>query len=75
MKIFFEMLIIIEIILFYFILFLSFFPLGLPPQHMEVPRLGVELELPAYATTTATWNTSRIFNLCHSSRQHGSLTH
>ena len=36
----------------------SFFFLGLYLQHMEVPRLGVELELhlPAYATATATWD-------------------
>ena len=34
----------------------TFFFLGLYPQHMEVPRLGIELELqpPAYATATAT---------------------
>ena len=31
-----------------------FFFLGLHPHHMEVPRLGVklELQLPAYATAT-----------------------
>ena len=34
----------------------TFFFLGSHLQHMEVPRLGVELELqlPAYATATAT---------------------
>ena len=34
--------------------------LGLHPQCMEVPRLGVELELqlPAYTTATATWDLS-----------------
>ena len=33
----------------------SFFVLGLHPGHMEVPRLGVklELQLPAYTTATA----------------------
>ena len=33
---------------------------------MEVPRLGVEsdLQLPAYATVTATWDLSHICNLC-----------
>ena len=38
---------------------------------MEGPRLGVELELqlPAYPTTTETQDPSRIFNLHHSSRQ------
>ena len=39
---------------------------------MEVPRLGLELELQlqAYTTATATWDDlSRIFNLHHSSGQ------
>jgi len=38
------------------IFFLSFVFLGPHSQHMEVPRLGVQLELqlPAYATATAT---------------------
>ena len=37
-----------------FILFYYFFFLGHYPQHMEVPRVGVEceLQLPAYATAT-----------------------
>ena len=40
------------------------------PQHMEVLRLGVELELhlPAYATATATQDPSHICNLHHSSQ-------
>ena len=44
----------------------------LHPQHMEVPRLGVEfeLQLPAYTTATATPDPSRIFNLHHSSQHH-----
>ena len=35
---------------------------------MEVPRLGVELELqlPAYITATVTLDASRIYDLCHS---------
>jgi len=39
--------------------------------HMEIPRLGVELELqlPAYTTATAMWDPSRICDLHHSSRQ------
>ena len=39
--------------------------------HMEVPRLGVEweLQLPAYATATATWDLSCIYDLYHSSLQ------
>ena len=50
--------------------FLSF--LGLLPWHMEVPRLGVELELqvPAYARATATWDPSLVCNLHHSSWQY-----
>ena len=40
-------------------------------QHMEVARLGVELELqlPVYATATPTWDLSHICDLRHSSRQ------
>ena len=46
--------------LFFFFLFFFGF-LGLHLQHMEVPRLGVklELQLPAYATATATPDWSR----------------
>ena len=42
------------------------------PRHMEVPGLGVELELqlPAYTTATATLDPSCVFNLHHSSWQH-----
>ena len=45
--------------------------LGPLPQHMEVPRLGVhlELQLPAYATATATQDPSHVFDPHHSSRQ------
>ena len=51
----------------YFI-FLSF--LGLHLWHMEIPRLGVELELrlPAYATVAAIPDPSHICDLLHSSR-------
>ena len=38
--------------IFLFVLFLSF--IGSHPRHMEVPRLGVELELWLLAYTTAT---------------------
>ena len=48
-------------------------------QHMEVPRVGVEselqLQLPAYTTTTATRDLSCIGDLHHSSNNAGSLTH
>ena len=48
--------------------------LGLHPHHVEVPRLGVklELQLPAYtsATAKATWDPSRVCHLHHSSQQH-----
>ena len=49
---------------------ITFF-LGPRPQHMEIPRLGVysELQLPAYATATATLDPSHICELHHSSRQ------
>ena len=52
--------------------FYLFIFLGSHPWHMEVPRLGVklELQLPATATATATQNPSHVCNLCHSSRQH-----
>ena len=59
-------------LLLYYYFFLSFLPfLGPLPRHMEVPRLGAELELqpPAYARATATRDPSRICNLYHSSRQ------
>ena len=50
---------------FCFVLFCCF--LGLHVWHMEVPRLGVELELqlPAYTTATETWDPSRICDLHH----------
>ena len=36
---------------------------------MEVPRLGVELQLPAYATMTAVQDLSCIYDLDHSLQQ------
>ena len=47
------------------------FFLGLHLQLMEVPRLGVELELqiPGYTTATATPDPSRFRDLHHSSQQ------
>ena len=49
----------------------SFLFLGPHPRHLEVPRLGVQLELqlPASATATATSDLSRVCDLHHSSRQ------
>ena len=49
-----------------FIFYLSVF-LGLHLQHMDVPRLGVKLDLQllAYTTATAMWDLSRICNLHH----------
>ena len=54
---------------FFFFVFLSF--LGPHPEHMEVPRLGVESELqpPASARATATPDPSHVCDLYHSSRQ------
>ena len=51
--------------------FFSFFFLELHLRHTAVPRLGAELELqlPAYTTTTATWELSRVCDLHHSSLQ------
>ena len=48
---------------FFFFFFLVF--LGLHPWPMEAPRLGVklELQLPAYATATATPDLSHVCNL------------
>ena len=45
--------------------------LGLYPQHMEVPRPGLqsELLLPAYATATAMPDLSCVLDLHHGSRQ------
>ena len=47
------------------------FFLGAYLWHMEVPRLGVELEqqLPAYTIATATWDPSYICDLHPSSQQ------
>ena len=50
--------------------FLSFLPfLGPLPRPMEVPRLGVQSEPPAFTTATAMPYPSCICNLHHSSRQ------
>ena len=58
----------------YLSFFLSFFYCFLRPypQHMEVPKLGVQLELqlPAYITATARPDPSLIFDLNQSSQQH-----
>ena len=55
--------------LFLFFGFSNFFLvfLGPHPWHMEVPRLGAELELqlPAYTTATAAWDLSCVCNLRH----------
>ena len=57
---------------FFVSLFVCFCFLELHLQHMEVPRLGIklELQLPAYTTATATWNPSHVCKLRHSSQQH-----
>ena len=59
----------ISVSMFYYLY--TFF-LGLDSWHMEVPRLGVELELqlPASTTATAMLYLSCVFDLHHSSRQH-----
>ena len=52
-------------------IFLSFVFLGPHPQQMEVPRLGVELEVQplAYARATAMPDPSSVCDLHHSSQQ------
>ena len=54
-----------------FFFFFFFFFLGLHPQHKEIPRPGVELELqlPAYASATAMPDPSSNCDLRHSSGQ------
>ena len=54
---------------FFFFFFFCLFRLH--SWHMEVPRLGVEseLQLPAYATATATKDLSHVHDLYHSSWQ------
>ena len=49
-------------------LFFYFFFLRMHPQHMEVPKLGVKLELqpPVYTTATATQDLSCVCDLHHS---------
>ena len=55
----------------FFFIFTFFVFLGPHQWHMEVSRLGVELELqlPAYTTATATQDPSHICKLYHSSHQ------
>ena len=55
--------------IFCFYLFIYLFIYGLHPQNMEVPRPGAEseLQLPAYATATATQDPSHVCNRHHSS--------
>ena len=57
--------------IFYIFFPFFFFFFSLHPWHMEVPILGVELELQllAYTPTTAMPDPSRVFNLYRSSRQ------
>ena len=52
-----------------FFVFFSFF-LRLHLQHMEVPGLELELQVPAYTTATATPDPSHVCDLHHSVRQH-----
>ena len=57
---------------FLFLFLFLFCLLGPHPQHMEVPRLEVQLELQllAYTTVTARPDPSHVCNLLWSSRQH-----
>ena len=59
-------------------IFFSLSFLGLHLWHMEVPRLGVklELQLPAYTATTVAPDPSSICDLHHTAHSNaGSLTH
>ena len=60
------------VFIYLFIYFYLFSFLGMHPWHMEVCRLGIELELqlPAYTRATATRDPSRVCDLYHSSWQH-----
>ena len=57
--------------------FCLFCSLGLHLWHVEVPRLGVKLELhlPAYATATAVWDLSCVCDLYYSSGSARSLAY
>ena len=60
-----------SVLYFFFICLFIYLFLEQHPQHMEVPRLGVEseLQLPAYTTDTAMWDLSFVCALHQSSRQ------
>ena len=60
-----------------FALFYFFVFLGLNSQHMEVPRLGVQLDLqlPAYTTATATRIQAASVTYITAHDNSGSLTH
>ena len=55
----------------YYEFFFFFHFLGLHPQHMEVPRPGVETEMqpPAYTAAIATWGSKPHLQPYHSSQQ------
>ena len=55
-----------------FLFFFLFCPLGPPLWHMEIPMLGVGLELQplAYTTATAMRDSSQLCDLRHSSEEH-----
>ena len=61
----------------FFIYLLIFAFLGLHPQYMEVPRLGIEseLQLPAYTTATAMWDLSVSVTYTTAHSNSGSLKH
>ena len=59
------------VVSFFFLFFCLFRAVLAAYGHMEIPRLGVklELQLPAYTTATAIWDLSHICDLHHSSWQ------
>ena len=66
-----------EIIFYFYFSLVKFLFLALHLRHLEVPRPGIEseLQLPAYTTATATWDSRRsvTYTTAHSNVR--SLTH
>ena len=67
----------IHIYIYVYICIFCFFFLRLHPWHMQVPRLGVKLELQllAYITAIATWDLSPVCDLHQAHGNARSLTH
>ena len=68
---------IIILIFMYLFIYLFILLFRAAPQHMEVPRLGIELKLQPLASTTATalWDLSLTVTYTTAHGNAGSLTH